>query len=358
MDSNTSYKLYNAFINQLTKYIIRIFEKIGIYLYTNTYKDIEEIRNALYSKIPYEIFYECMTRVIISNSDFKSICDIVRKIGILPSYTLLKILKEEKIITLNNRLLLNIPSETFYEIITAINDVRNSIKLKRHLNQYPAHVYSIVNRAIKILIDNGFELKNAVMLGDDDCLSIALGILFKKYEIDLKIYVIDLDSDLLDKLNKIGNKYGISLETVHHDLFDPLPRDLVGRFDIFECDPYYSMKELLTWIKRGKEALKINGLRKGYIMYPYVASKDKRKIVENILNEGFNIIEIIPDFNLYTIQETANYIINIHQKKDKLLNNIILNAIKEEIVKISEELNLFPIAFTSDMLIVKYEGVN
>ena len=139
--------------------------------------------------------------------------------------------------------------------------------------------------------------RDIIMLGDDDLVSIAVGLT----GLARRIAVIDIDERLTKFITKISNEYGLRIEVYTEDLRNPLPENLRGKFDTFQTDPLESIKGLRVFIGRGISALK--GERCAGYFYLTLAdsSIDKWRELQRLLLTEFNVVitEIIPDFSEY-----------------------------------------------------------
>lgn len=139
--------------------------------------------------------------------------------------------------------------------------------------------------------------KDIIVLGDDDLVSIAIGLT----NLANRIVVIDIDKRLTDFIQKVSNDYGLRIEIYTKDLRHPLPEDLCQKFDVFQTDPLESVNGFRIFVGRGIAALK--GERcAGYFYLTLVdASIDKWRELQRLLLTEFNVVitDIIPDFSEY-----------------------------------------------------------
>lgn len=149
------------------------------------------------------------------------------------------------------------------------------------------------------LMDSYGDLKGKriLILGDDDLVSLAIGLTKKAKEIT----IVEIDKRLTSYINKIAEDYGFEVKTYTMDLRKPLPPELLGRFDTFQTDPPETIKALRLFIGRGIAAL--HGARcAGYFGLTRIdASLDKWLRFQQILTNEFKVVitDIIRDFNEY-----------------------------------------------------------
>ncbi|KYH41156.1 MAG: hypothetical protein AYL33_004770, partial [Candidatus Bathyarchaeota archaeon B63] len=109
-----------------------------------------------------------------------------------------------------------------------------------------------VLRALFMLEEGDVEGRRIIFLGDDDLTSIAVGLL----RASRGITVIDVDDRLVSLIDEISEKEGLNIESVHHDLRNPLPSDLRGMYDVVFTDPPYTIGGLKLFLSRGIDALR------------------------------------------------------------------------------------------------------
>ncbi|MCR8433473.1 MAG: bis-aminopropyl spermidine synthase family protein [Crenarchaeota archaeon] len=139
--------------------------------------------------------------------------------------------------------------------------------------------------------------RDIIILGDDDLLSIAVGLT----NLANRIVVIDIDKRLTEFIQRVSNEYGLRIEVYTEDLRRPLPEDLCRKFDVFQTDPLESLNGFKVFVGRGIAALR--GERcAGYFYLTLVdASIDKWREIQRLLLTEFNVVitDIIPDFSEY-----------------------------------------------------------
>ncbi len=173
-------------------------------------------------------------------------------------------------------------------------------------DQAHADIPSVINRTLYLVKKGEIEGRKLIFLGDDDATSILVGLT----ELADEITVIDVDKAVLDYLADISNLNSINnINFVQHDLREPLPNDLLNKYDIVIMDPPYTNQGLRLFLKRAKQALKtsIKIENRDYTLigkrcilcFGNKPPKDKQKIQLSILDHGFVIKELIPDFNHY-----------------------------------------------------------
>ena len=146
--------------------------------------------------------------------------------------------------------------------------------------------------------------KSIVLIGDDDLLSVALALT----QLPLKITVLDIDKRLGDFITKVNSKYGFNIEYFEYDVANPIPKTLIGKFDVFSSEPLETLSGLRAFLLRG-----VTCLRKGGVGYFGLTLHEAslRKWLEAqklLLKKGCVITDIIQGFSSYPMDySTVNY---------------------------------------------------
>jgi N4-bis(aminopropyl)spermidine synthase len=141
----------------------------------------------------------------------------------------------------------------------------------RTFDQIPMRTGDLL-RQIKLIAPYLHD-KTVVFVGDADCSSLLLGFLGRFDNLcPAHMLVIDFDERLLANMRRFANQHGFGklLETRCYNVFDAVPRDLVGRYDWFYTNPPYGCRNqgasAQLFINRGCEITGIGG--SGCIILP------------------------------------------------------------------------------------------
>jgi predicted methyltransferase len=181
-------------------------------------------------------------------------------------------------------------------------------KPKREYDQFFANEETLIRRVL-ILENFMNQNKEILFLGDDDLNSLALAF----FHLDVKLFVVDIDKDILNFINFVSEKEKFNIETYYHDLRNPLPKDKFKKFNLIFTDPPYTPSALELWLTRCIEASLGSGTNKKrkkpevlsskyyFVCYGYTNRETERglKVQEIITKMGFVIQEKIRDFNNY-----------------------------------------------------------
>ncbi len=163
------------------------------------------------------------------------------------------------------------------------------------LDQAFATPETALRRALYMLERGDLEGRAVVFLGDDDFTSVAAGLL----GVARGITVIDIDERLIEAIEKISDDGGLGIECVVHDLRDPLPEGLRGRFDVVLTDPPYTVPGLELFLSRGVDALRSRKTASVYLCFADKPPLEMLEVHRAITGMGLFVRELIPRFNLY-----------------------------------------------------------
>ncbi len=138
--------------------------------------------------------------------------------------------------------------------------------------------------------------KEILVLGDDDLVSLAAALT----RLPKRVAVLDVDPRILVFLRAKAREQNLVLDVYSHDLREPLPPELLARFDTFFCDPTESLRGYLAFAQRGISALRGPGCA-GYLgLTRLEASLHKwRRIQMALLESGAVITDLFPTFHDY-----------------------------------------------------------
>jgi len=139
--------------------------------------------------------------------------------------------------------------------------------------------------------------KKVIVLGDDDLLSLALGL----SGLPEQITVLEIDERLVRFIEKASKEKGLKVEVRRHDLRHPLPSDLLAQFDTFFTDPVETLQGLEVFLGRGIASLKGVGCAGYFGLTTAESSFKKWREIEKMLVDGFGVLitDILSDFSLY-----------------------------------------------------------
>ena len=143
------------------------------------------------------------------------------------------------------------------------------------------------------------EGKDILLLGDDDLTSLAL--LASGWP--RRVTVLEIDTRILDFIEKVAKEKGWSVETIQYDARYPIEESLKGQFDVFLTDPVETIGGLRLFLSRCVEGLRGEGCVGYFGLTHLEASRRKwRQIQRDILDMGFTITDIVRNFQTYLLE--------------------------------------------------------
>jgi len=126
------------------------------------------------------------------------------------------------------------------------------------LDQSPCTPQTAILRAVLMLQHGDLEGRKILILGDDDSLSIAIGLVRRALvqgEPTHGVVVIESDARRVSFLREAAREEKIAVEVIEHDLREPLPPQLRRAFDVTATDPSYTLAGAKLFLARAAEAL-------------------------------------------------------------------------------------------------------
>ena len=163
------------------------------------------------------------------------------------------------------------------------------------LDQAHATPETSLRRALYMQEEGDLGGREILLLGDDDLTSVAAGLL----KVARRITVVDVDERLLKVIDEVSGENGLGIETVCHDLRNPLPEVLRGVFDIVSTDPPYTVPGVELFLSRGIEALRSLKMSTVYLSFADKPPLEMLGVHRAITGMGVFVRELIPRFNEY-----------------------------------------------------------
>ena len=164
-----------------------------------------------------------------------------------------------------------------------------------------------MRRALLMLQNGALEGKRVLLLGDDDSVSIAIGLVGRalrrndltQADLTKGVTVIDADERRLAFLRDAAAREGLALQTVHHDLRRPLPASLRRAFDVIETDPPYTLEGARLFLARGCEALTTEADGHCFFSFTHWPASQMLGLQKVFIELGLAVKAVWPDFNRY-----------------------------------------------------------
>lgn len=167
-------------------------------------------------------------------------------------------------------------------------------KPKRALDQVYVTTDTAVRRA-ELLLRAGEHQRGLVFLGDDDLTSAAVQLAGA----GRKVTALDTDEEILQILARHAEQHGWEHDTVCHDLRQPIPKAMRGRYGAVFTDPPYAPEGFRLFVSRAAEMLKPDG--RLYVCFGQSRRASERGLQkQRALGEaGFLVEAVFEDFNQY-----------------------------------------------------------
>ncbi len=161
-----------------------------------------------------------------------------------------------------------------------------------------------LRRALLCLQDHALVGKQILCVGDDDLVSVSLGLLLKRLSPGAgsqktRIDVIDIDERFLAYISAIAQREDLPINCYQADLRQPLPEKLHGQYDCFFTDPPYTLQGMNLFLSRGISALKQRSGLPIFLSFAHKSPEVALTMQRELVRMGLMVKEIIPHFNEY-----------------------------------------------------------
>lgn len=120
------------------------------------------------------------------------------------------------------------------------------------IDQSHCTVETKLRRALYLLEETSLARSSLLLLGDDDLTSIAVALVARRFDLDVAITVLDVDARVVEFVRS----HVPDADCRVHDLREPLPADLLGRFGVAMTDPPYTVAGGSLFLARAVSALR------------------------------------------------------------------------------------------------------
>lgn len=119
---------------------------------------------------------------------------------------------------------------------------------------------SFFHRLALMVHQGDIQGNRIVNLGDDDFASLAIALT----GLPESITVLEIDPAIREYIARVARDHHLPITVRDQDLTKHLPRDLVGTFDTYVCDPPETEAGLLLWAEKGLTLLQAGDAHAGY----------------------------------------------------------------------------------------------
>ncbi|GIO34654.1 MULTISPECIES: bis-aminopropyl spermidine synthase family protein [Paenibacillus] len=198
-------------------------------------------------------------------------------------------------------------------ILRELFSLRPSVNVQ--IDQSKCTPETSLNRAILCLKQHALIGKKILCVGDDDLVSVSIGLLLQKLFPSgghnvTKVQVLDIDERFLGYIETIAKERGLPITCRRLDLREGLPEYLHGRFDSFFTDPPYTLQGMSLFVSRGIQALKREKGLPIFLSFAHKAPSFMLAMQREFTRMGLTVAANFPRFNAY---EGAEMIANRSQ---------------------------------------------
>lgn len=173
---------------------------------------------------------------------------------------------------------------------------------KAELDQTHCTVDTKLGRVLRLHQARALAGQRILLLGDDDLISVAIARfadLTGSAPLIRRLLVVDTDADILRWINQQVAHTGTVVETLEHDLRQPLPPSLADAFDVVLTDPPYTVAGAELFLSRAVAALAPEPGR--HVFFSFGARRPEETVaVQRALAEmGLAVRSLAPGFNEY-----------------------------------------------------------
>jgi predicted methyltransferase len=190
------------------------------------------------------------------------------------------------------------------ELAPSVRDVarvaREAPPARFELDQCHCTVETKLRRVLALHEADALVGRRILLLGDDDLVSLALASVVRRFgsaSTLAGLTVVDLDSAVVSFVRRRLEKAPFPVECVRHDLREPLPVSLHGRFDSVLTDPPYTLAGARLFLSRAATALRTGG--KVFLSFGSRRPGAAFELQRDTGRMGLAIESLQPDFNRY-----------------------------------------------------------
>lgn len=187
-------------------------------------------------------------------------------------------------------------------LLTTLFELRPQVNVQ--IDQSKCTPETSLHRAILCLRKHALIGKKILCVGDDDLVSVSLGLLLNRLFPNKKhkktmITVVDHDDRFLQYIRDIKKRKGLFINDLQIDLRQPLPAYLYGQYDCFFTDPPYTLQGMTLFVSRGISALKKEKGLPIFLSFAHKSPDVMLAIQRELINMNLSLKEIILHFNEY-----------------------------------------------------------
>ncbi|MCX5524167.1 GNAT family N-acetyltransferase [Streptomyces bobili] len=158
-----------------------------------------------------------------------------------------------------------------------------------------------VRRVLALLAAGSLPGGNLLLIGDDDLVSLAVAVVGDVLGSPIveRVTVVDISPEILGYIRKVSAGLGTRVETVEHDLRQPLPAELHGGFDVAMTDPPYTAEGARLFLSRAVEGLRPGPSHSIFFSFGGKSPDEMLEVQREIMALGLVTNGYIRNFNEY-----------------------------------------------------------
>lgn len=160
-----------------------------------------------------------------------------------------------------------------------------------------------LRRALLGLRRHALVGKQVLCLGDDDLVSVSVGLLMRRLfgggRGSCSVTVLDVDERILDYIQSLARLHDLPLKCRRLDLRRPLDAKLRGRFHTVFSDPPYTLPGATLFLSRAVQALASGPGQPVFFSFGHKPPEFLLQLQQLVLQMGLVQREILPRFNRY-----------------------------------------------------------
>lgn len=186
-------------------------------------------------------------------------------------------------------------------VLTQLFQMRPEVNVQ--IDQSKCTPTTSLHRAILCLREHSLIGKTIICIGDDDLVSVSLGLLLKRLfplkSPNTMITVVDIDERFLHYIHDIMKQEKLPINCHQIDLRQALSETLHGKFDCVFTDPPYTLQGMVLFVSRGIEAIKQEKSLPIFLSYAHKSPDFMLSMQREFIRMGLSIKEVILHFNEY-----------------------------------------------------------
>ncbi|MFF8974147.1 bis-aminopropyl spermidine synthase family protein [Streptomyces sp. NPDC014995] len=158
-----------------------------------------------------------------------------------------------------------------------------------------------VRRVLALLTAGALPGGSLLLIGDDDLISLAVAVVGDVLGSPIveRVTVVDISPEILAYIRKVSAGLGTRVETVEHDLRQPLPAELHSGFDVAMTDPPYTPEGARLFLSRAVEGLRPGPAHSIFFSFGGKSPDEMLEVQREIMALGLVTNGYIRNFNEY-----------------------------------------------------------